>query len=148
VAVVNRTIRLPDNTPPVTTLYLSGPTDINGAFIGYVTCNLTARDNESGLGVKSTQYYLQGDGWLPYSGPFNITRPGTVTLYYQSTDNAGNPERALSTAITVVAPQDGVTPSPWPSTVPTQEPSASPVVTAAPLCYGQPDADSDTGGRF
>ncbi|MHA1679843.1 MAG: OmpL47-type beta-barrel domain-containing protein, partial [Promethearchaeota archaeon] len=56
---------------------------------------LTYNDNGAGeSGVASTQYQLNGGGWLPYTVPFNLSSQpnGTVQIDYRSTDNVGNQE--------------------------------------------------------
>jgi YVTN family beta-propeller protein len=120
-----------EHVPPVTALNLSGQADLNGAFIGKVTCNLTATDNVNGSGVRSIEYYMAGALWTTYDGPFDIKKPGNYSLYYHAFDRAGNIEPVKVTAFTVVAPQNAVTPVPTPTPVPSNA-TATPAVTPTP----------------
>ena len=85
-------IRTKDTTPPVTELTTEGETDNAGGFISDVTCTLTASD-PGGWGVNRTYYRIDEAGWQPYQGPFKITGEGGTTVYYYSTDLAGNVEK-------------------------------------------------------
>jgi len=49
---------------------------------------LTASD--SGSGVASTAYRLDGGVWIPYAGPFSISQGGRHVLEFASVDKAGN----------------------------------------------------------
>jgi ribosomal protein L40E len=62
------------------------------------TASLSASDNQDGSGVKSTEYSLDGKTWIPYSAPFTVA--SGATIYYRSTDNAGNIETPKSQSIT------------------------------------------------
>ena len=59
-----------DNTPPVTTIELSGTTGLNEWFISEVLVTLTATDDNSG--VDYTEYSFDGINWLLYTGQFLI----------------------------------------------------------------------------
>jgi hypothetical protein len=80
----------PDVTPPTTTLALSGTLGNNGWYTSAVAVTLTATD--LGSGVAQTCYSFDDSTWYTYSGPFVVTNEGTTTIYYYSTDNAGNVE--------------------------------------------------------
>ncbi len=80
-----------DSTPPTTNLTFSGTFGNNGWYVSDVQVNLTATDN-GGSGINSTKYSFDETNWITYTAPFNITTEGTTTLYYYSTDNAGNVE--------------------------------------------------------
>lgn len=45
-----------------------------------------------GSGVAETRYSLDGVIWNAYLMPFTISDEGESTVYYRSTDNAGNTE--------------------------------------------------------
>ena len=51
---------------------------------------LTATD--TGSGVASTTYSINGETWTAYVNPFSITAEGTTTILYYSSDKAGNKE--------------------------------------------------------
>lgn len=58
-------------------------------------------DNEGGSGIKKTEYSFDGTTWNTYSTPFAISKEGTTTVYYRSTDNAGNVEITKSTSVKI-----------------------------------------------
>jgi hypothetical protein len=88
----------PNMTPPqpTTTLTASG-TLVDGWYTSPVTVTLTATDLWSV--VAQTDYSFNGITWYTYSGPFTVTNEGTTTVYYYSTDNAGNVEPTKSYTI-------------------------------------------------
>ncbi|KCZ73370.1 parallel beta-helix repeat (two copies) [Candidatus Methanoperedens nitroreducens] len=90
-----------DNVPPTTTAVLSGSHGNNNWYISYVQVNLTATDNEGGSGVNETEYSFDNATWTTYTAPFAITNEGTTTLYYRSTDNAGNIESTRDQTISI-----------------------------------------------
>jgi hypothetical protein len=81
-----------DKTPPTTTIALSGTLGNNGWYVSDVEVTLTAVDNEGGSGVFDSKYSFDGTNWNIYTIPFTISTEGTITVYYRSTDNAGNVE--------------------------------------------------------
>lgn len=86
-----------DSTSPTTTCNPEG-----GTFSERITIILTVTD--SGSSVSKT-YYRIGEGeWKEYTGPFNITEPGTYTIYYYSIDNLGNKEETKSASFTINPP--------------------------------------------
>ena len=113
-----------DTTPPVTTLTLAGTEDGSGGYSSDVTCTLAAADNAGGSGVSVTQYSFEGTGWNTYSQPVSVVKSGTTTLYYRSSDNAGNTEVAKMKAIVISRP-DGF-------------PAGSGTVAATPAGTGSP----------
>ena len=88
-----------DKTPPVTTTSLTGTPGLKGWYTSDVTITLSATDNVSG--VNRTEYSFDGINWFNYTVPFTISTEGITTLYYRSTDNAGNME-ATSTEVIMV----------------------------------------------
>jgi hypothetical protein len=77
-----------DNTPPTTTMDVSG---------NQVT--LTATDN--GVGVFSTWYSYDGYNWIKYEAPFT-KEPGVYTIHYYSYDMTGNIEEINIEEITIL----------------------------------------------
>jgi hypothetical protein len=80
----------PDTMPPTTTIHLEGIQSSPPWFMSDITVSLDATD--SGSGVAETDYSLDGITWFTYASPFVIMNEGTTTVYYYSTDNAGNAE--------------------------------------------------------
>lgn len=97
-----------DDTPPATTVILSGTEGLNGWFLSGVEVSFSAEDNVGGLGVDRTEYSLDnGATWIEYDAPFVIADDGVYTIMYRSTDNAGNIEddNALETKIDTIVPE-------------------------------------------
>jgi hypothetical protein len=90
-----------DNTPPTTTITLSGTTGNNGWYVSNVQVSLTASDNEGGSGVAKTEYSFDNTIWNLYSSPFTVNTEGTITVYYRSTDKAGNVETTKNQVIKI-----------------------------------------------
>ncbi|TFF95131.1 hypothetical protein EU546_03835, partial [Candidatus Thorarchaeota archaeon] len=86
-----------DGTPPQTTLSLAGTEGLNGWYRSAVTVSLSAVDAEGSSTV--TVYSLDGTTWVPYDGPFGLSDEGVTTVYYNSTDEAGNVEDTQTEAI-------------------------------------------------
>jgi hypothetical protein len=90
--VDNVVVNLSDEIPPETAIILNGTGGLNGWYISDVQVTLTATDNVGGAGVKNTEYSLDSTNWNLYTVPFAIINEGTNSVYYRSTDNAGNVE--------------------------------------------------------
>ncbi|MFX1520088.1 MAG: beta strand repeat-containing protein, partial [Promethearchaeota archaeon] len=88
-----------DKTSPATTIILSGTLGLAGWYVSDVTVTLTATDGTSG--VAGTAYSFDGTTWNTYTGPFSITTEGSTTVYYNSTDNAGNVETTKTQIIQI-----------------------------------------------
>lgn len=97
----------PDTTAPVTTISLTGGKNSAGEFTSNVVCTLTVMDNEGGTGIGETKYSMDGVNWTTYSEPFTITTPGNTTVFYRSTDLAGNKELTKSETIAIVNNSSG-----------------------------------------
>lgn len=80
-----------DNTPPTTTVTLTGAEGSGGWWRSPVSVSLVAGDG-NGIGVASTQYRVDGGDWQSYSVSFTISGDGIHTVEYWSTDVAGNTE--------------------------------------------------------
>jgi len=88
-----------DDTPPVTTCAITGENP--------VTITLTATDDMSG--VNHTFYKIDDGTFATYTAPVQVTVPGDHTVYFYSTDIAGNIETEKSQDFTVAAPPLTVT---------------------------------------
>jgi hypothetical protein len=96
------TITIIDVTPPVTTIQFAGVEGEHGWYHSDVEVTLTAIDDCSG--VASTVYSLNGSTWMLYVDPFALSDPGEVTVYYYSTDIAGNVEEIRTATIKIGKP--------------------------------------------
>jgi hypothetical protein len=93
-----------DTTPPTTNITLVGTIGNNSWYTSNVTVSLTAADDS---GINKTEYSFDNTTWNNYTTPFNITNEGVTTVYYHSSDNAGNvePIKSQSVKIDKTAPQ-------------------------------------------
>jgi hypothetical protein len=114
-----------DSMAPVTTLNTAGTADGSGGFTSDVTCTLTAADNDGGSGVNVIQYSFDGSSWFTFTKSFSIIKPGMTTVYYRSTDNAGNTEIAKVKGIVISGPGAS-------STEPPAQPAATPAAQSLP----------------
>lgn len=102
-----------DQTPPVTSIQISGTKNPSGIYDGPVTVTLTGSDTESG--ILRIEYSLDnGQTVNTYTGPFAISTTGQTTIQFRSIDNSGNEEIPQSLTIEIAA-----LPSPTPIPTPT-----------------------------
>ncbi|HEY6291622.1 MAG TPA: Ig-like domain repeat protein [Terriglobia bacterium] len=87
-----------DTIAPVTTATLSG-TLSGSVYVSSVNVTLTATD--SGSGVASTSYQIDGGSWLTYTATFAVSALGTHTVNFYSKDKAGNVESTKSVSFTI-----------------------------------------------
>ena len=85
----NRMVRI-DTTAPVTSAAIAGTAGSNGWYTSAVEVFLTASD--SGSGVSSTHYQLDGGAEQIYANAISISANGQHTVEYWSMDVAGNLE--------------------------------------------------------
>jgi len=99
-----------DKAAPTTTYNLIGDAGSDGWYTSNVEVSFASSDALSG--VSNTFYSEDGINWTPYQTPITISSEGTTTIYYYSTDNAGNAETAqsftLNIAYTVTFTQTGL----------------------------------------
>ncbi|MFA5772779.1 MAG: right-handed parallel beta-helix repeat-containing protein [Thermoplasmata archaeon] len=86
-----------DIDAPATTPVVSGTTGNGTWYVSDVNMTLSAADSVSG--VTSTQMNIDSGGWIAYA-PTNLTE-GAHTIYYRSTDAAGNVESSKTLNISV-----------------------------------------------
>src|SRR5438309_9921813 len=77
-----------DLAGPSTADSVAGIAGENGWYVSDVMVTLSASD--SGSGVASTAYRLDGGAWIRYAGPFSISQGGRHLLEFASVDRAGN----------------------------------------------------------
>jgi hypothetical protein len=87
-----------DETPPVTSIALTGNEGNNGWYVSDVQVSLSAED-ECGSGVEMTEYSFDNANWTSYTGEVTLADEGTNTVYYRSKDFDGNEEAAKSQII-------------------------------------------------
>src|SRR5207245_10071100 len=96
------------------------------------TVTLTASD--SGSGVASTAYRLDGGAWIPYAGPFSISQGGRHVLEFASVDKAGNRGPIARDSVDVEASK--------PYFLPLSGPAHAP---SSPVRFTWSAADNDSG---
>ncbi len=102
VPVPDGTATLGDIVPPVTEHFLSGTEGKNGWYVSDVTVTLTATDDEGGSGIDKTEYSLDdGKTWKEYDEPIILSKEGTDTLQYFSTDKEENKEEKKTVTIKI-----------------------------------------------
>jgi parallel beta-helix repeat protein len=79
-----------DMTPPETSALFAGTAGQNDWYTSDVTVTLKAFDALSGVAV--TEYSLDGTTWSKYAAPFTVSNEGITTVFFRSSDNAGNNE--------------------------------------------------------
>jgi plastocyanin len=77
-----------DTAAPTVTAEAIGAQNPDGAYIGSAMVKLTATD--TGSGVASEEYNLDGADWAAYSEAVQVSSVGDHTVLYRATDNAGN----------------------------------------------------------
>ena len=85
---------------PTTYINLTGVAGNNSWYRSNVNITLNAYDH-SGKGVRETKYSFDNIVWNSYYGPFSITDEGTTTLFYYSSDFAGNSEPIQSVNVRI-----------------------------------------------
>ncbi|GAB3498931.1 OmpL47-type beta-barrel domain-containing protein [Amycolatopsis cihanbeyliensis] len=90
-----------DTTPPEVTAQVVGQQDAQWNYVDTATVSLSASD--PGSGVRFLRYSLDGGSYTAYGEPFEVTGPGTHTVLYHATDQAGNRSVDGKLTFTVVA---------------------------------------------
>ncbi|SIR23948.1 Ig-like domain (group 3), partial [Microbispora rosea] len=115
-----------DTTAPQVSAQLSGSMDWAWNYVGSATLTISATD--SGSGVATVEYSLDGQPFALYSKPVAVSQPGAHTVSYRATDKAGNASDVASVSFTVV--------------------SAEQKDTTPPLVSAQVAGDKDTDGNY
>jgi hypothetical protein len=102
-----------DDTPPAVSAMVTGTQDSSWAYVDGATINLSALD--TGSGVASIEYTLDGGPWTVYAAPIAVDTAGTHTFQYRATDLAGNVSAELSGTFRVVESGPGQGPDVCPS---------------------------------
>ncbi|MBI4394302.1 MAG: hypothetical protein HY556_11005 [Euryarchaeota archaeon] len=88
-----------DNSPPTTTLNVSGSQDLSSWRNSTVTVSFETKD--AGSGVEATLYSLDNVTFKSYDGPFAFTREGESPIFFKSIDVAGHSEAATVGSIRI-----------------------------------------------
>ncbi len=97
-----------DTIAPTTTASLSG-TVVSGNYENSATVTLSATDPgytaspQTGSGVASTVYQIDGGTVTTYTAPFAVSKDGANTVTFHSTDHAGNVGSTKSISFGVTA---------------------------------------------
>jgi uncharacterized cupredoxin-like copper-binding protein len=97
-----------DTTPPSVSAVVSGTQNSSWQYIDAATITISALDTGSGVG--SVEYKLDGGAWTAYTAPVAVDAEGNHTFAYRATDNAGNTSAELTGTFTIV--EDGPGPAP------------------------------------
>jgi uncharacterized cupredoxin-like copper-binding protein len=98
-----------DTTAPSVSAVVSGNQDASWHYLDSATLTIDALDADSG--VASVEYKLDDGDWTRYTEPVTVDDPGTHTVTYRATDNAGNVSAELSGSFTIVETTDDACPS-------------------------------------
>jgi flagellar hook assembly protein FlgD len=79
-----------DDTDPQSRATVTGTLGLNGWFVGPATVALSATD--TGSGVYTRRYAIDGGTTKTYSAPFALTSPAAHKVAYYGIDRAGNRE--------------------------------------------------------
>jgi hypothetical protein len=102
-----------DTTAPSVSAVVSGNQNSNWQYIDGATITLSALD--TGSGVASIEYALDGGAWTVYTTPVTVDSEGAHTFRYRATDRAGNVSPELSGSFTIVEEGPGPAPDACPS---------------------------------
>ena len=131
----------PDNTAPTVAATVAGQQNGDGAYIGAATVTVTATD--SGSGVDTVEYSLDGAPYAAYTAPVTVNQPGQHTVSYRATDQAGNTSDPGSAAFTVVAvPDPDTTPPTVNAAITGQQDSGWAYVGSATVMLTATDSES------
>lgn len=89
----------PDTIPPVTTLRFAGPATESGSTT-FITPATQMYFISEDVNPVSIVYSLTNSPFIP-ALPFSLTQPGTYSVVYYATDNAGNKEIAKTNTLVV-----------------------------------------------
>ncbi len=125
-----------DTAAPTTAAALSGTLGADGAtYVSPVTVTLSADDGADGTGSSGIRYSPDGGlTWLDYSAPFTLSDDGASTVFFGSTDHAGNVEDTKNIVVKIDRT--------LPDTVIDSAPSGSTGSTSAAFAFHSTEDDS------
>ncbi|MBP2335507.1 plastocyanin [Saccharothrix coeruleofusca] len=138
------TIAASDTTPPDVEAAVTGDRNTDGDYVGKATVTLTATD--TGSGVRTTEYNLDGGPWTTYTAPVEVTAIGRHTVHHRATDNAGNtsPEGAVEFTV-AERPTEDTTPPEANATVTGDRDSGGNYLGSATVTITATDSQSGVG---
>ncbi|MGB3438038.1 MAG: hypothetical protein WBA97_04720 [Actinophytocola sp.] len=89
-----------DETPPSVSSVVSGTQNSNWEYLDAASIDISALD--TGSGVASVEYTLDGGAWTAYTEPVVVNTAGTHEFLYRATDLAGNVSAELPGSFTIV----------------------------------------------
>ncbi|MBB5791807.1 hypothetical protein HD601_006382 [Jiangella mangrovi] len=130
-----------DTTPPDVSAAVTGSQNPEGDYVGSATVTVTASD--TGSGVASVEYNLDGAGFVTYTAPVVVSAVGDHVVQYRATDNAGNVAPVESVSFTVVAVEpDDTTPPVVSGVVSGEQNGAGDYIDSATVTVTATDAES------
>lgn len=134
-----------DTTPPTVTAAVTGSRDGAGNYLGVATVSISASD--SGSGVASVEYSLDGAAFVAYTAPVEVRATGAHTVRHRATDVAGNVSPIGQTTFTVVQPPvEDVVPPATSATVTGTRDGAGNYVGSATVTVTATDTQSGVAG--
>ncbi|MGQ5634016.1 MULTISPECIES: OmpL47-type beta-barrel domain-containing protein [unclassified Streptomyces] len=134
-----------DTTAPDTSASVSGTKDASGDYVDSATVTLSASD--SGSGVDTIEYALDGAAYATYTDPVRVSGVGRHTLAYRATDKAGNTSAVKSVSFAVVAaPPEDTTPPETSATVSGTKDASGDYVSGATVTVTASDTGSGVAG--
>ena len=101
ISQTDQTIQI-DTVTPALDMSVNGTASANGWYISAVQVSVSA--SNSGSGVNTVEYDLDGAGWAAYSGPLDLP-DGVHSLNLRVIDNAGNITEGTQTfSVDMLAP--------------------------------------------
>jgi hypothetical protein len=92
----------PDTTPPAVSISVAGTQQSPGVYANRATVTVNASDS-GGSGLASTTYSVNGGSFQAYTGPFDLTTPGSYSIVAKAADGAGNVTTTPATSFSIVA---------------------------------------------
>jgi PKD repeat protein len=93
--------KMVDDVPPTTTMLIGDPKYVSDRTCVTLDTPFTLEATDDISGVNRTAFKIDDETWTNYSTPFNLAghSDSQHTIYYFSSDNAGNMEKTKSTTV-------------------------------------------------
>jgi plastocyanin len=131
-----------DSTPPTVNAQVTGTQNAGGDYVGSATVTINATD--TGSGVDTVEYQLDGGAWTAYTAPVVVSAVGDHMLHYRATDVAGNasPEGMVSFSVVEEGGEEDTTPPTVTAEVSGEQDAEGNYVDSATVTVTATDADS------